>query len=509
MRLFTGDECGLLKECIPEIAQRPGDESRALQPNGAMAHVSLEGSSRVAPKEVQTRRRGVIDMQFIPYEEEEATCFATLRMDGTVELWNGSAPSQKFGKYTKVFQTPDIVQSVEPTSVRLRPLALGAFGKQSRLCAGDTCGNLTVLSLDNGQVVQRYNGYEKSKRGATITYTPGKNVNQQLATAMACDVDAGRVAIGGRERETTIMDLETGKLIFKAKNLPPDPQTLLQQPVWPSSIIFLEDSNTMAVGTAYKQLRLYDVRENTKTRRPILTTLEGQFEYSISSLCQISDTEIAVGDTAGNVLSVDIRTLGRKLKGTPSNNMGRFVGPAGCVRQLKKHPTLPRLSAVGLDRMLRVYDTNSRKQTHCMYLKQRLNCVLFASDGAWGAKEFDLDDEDIEGGIDADDVVRDYVDSDVEDQEDSDHSEEETGSDEDVSDGSDDGGDVVDEAIDSNDDESIDNDDLEDEEASDSNVEDEDHHIEGGEDASAEEDSSGEDSDDEIVISVPKKKRRR
>merc|ERR1712166_537757 len=120
-------------------------------------------------------------------------------------------------------------------------------------------------------------------------------------------------------------------------------QTLLQQPVWPTAIQFLnKESNLMAVGTAYKQVRLYDVRENSKTRRPTSLTPEGLLEYRVTCLCQVDEHELVVGDTAGYIYSLDIRKMGRNPKGPANRDMGRYAGPVGSVRQLKKHPTLPR-----------------------------------------------------------------------------------------------------------------------------------------------------------------------
>ena len=74
--------------------------------------------------------------------------------------------------------------------------------------------------------------------------------------------------------------------------------------------------------------------------------------------------------------------------------------------------------------MLRVYDTKKRNQIDCVYLKQRLNCVLFHTNHIWDStadtgcssdeneddENLDLDDTD----LDQDDVVQDYVDSDDE-----------------------------------------------------------------------------------------------
>ena len=419
MRLITGDECGLLKECIPELARTPEDKYAPIKPHGAMPTVTRDGVCRIDPKELQTRSRGIVDMMFTNQEDGNFS-FCALRQNGSVELWKGSADKSKhFGQYDNVYTTKNVFNDLKSEDNQhqvVRPLGIGFFAKQGRICAGDMLGNLTVSKIDSGKVVETFNAYKTSKRGKNISYTPGNNVNKQLATAFACDSGTARVAVGGRERETTVLDLSTGTLVFKAKNLPPDPQTLLQQPVWPSAIQFL-DTNVMAVGTAYKQVRIYDVREQSKTRRPIATTPDGLLEYRVTSLCQASEYEVVVGDAAGNIYNLDIRTLGKNPKSLANKNVGRYVGPAGSVRQLKKHPTLPRLAAVGLDRMLRIYDTKTRKQLDCIYLKQRLNCVLFGADDTWeiqGNAGDGIGDDDL-GDWDQDDVVQDYVDSDEDD----------------------------------------------------------------------------------------------
>jgi ribosome biogenesis protein NSA1 len=119
-----------------------------------------------------------------------------------------------------------------------------------------------------------------------------------------------------------------------------------------------------------------------------------------------------VGDTTGTLMTVDVRNL------RTATNQARFIGPAGSVRQLVKHARAPRMAAVGLDRMLRVYDTKSRKQVTCMYLKQRLNCVLMDDTGDDDLDDSSLPDSDDYDGnrgrdFDQEDVVDDYVDSDA------------------------------------------------------------------------------------------------
>lgn len=424
MRLISGDECGLLKEVIPELGRKQKDPNALIKPHSAMIDVARECVSRIDPKEFQKRDRGVIDMVWIhegddsTNDETSCSSFGVLRKNGSVDLWAANIEKKKaFGQYSLNHSTSD---NIFGTKDRPRPLGLGFFNQQNRLCAGDMLGNIVVLDCNKNkcEVIQTYNSYTSNKGGNKISYTPGKVENLQLATALAFDTFRARAAVGGREREVCLTDISTGRLVFKTKNMPPDPQTLLQQPVWPTAIQFLnKESNLMAVGTAYKQVRLYDVRENSKTRRPTSLTPEGLLEYRVTSMCQIDENELVVGDASGDIHSVDLRRLGRNSKGPANRDLARYSGPAGSVRQLKKHPTLPRLTAVGLDRMLRVYDTKTRKQLDCVYLKQRLNCVLVHKNNNWDSSDdagviSDDDFNAIDGDIHQEDVVEDYMGSD-------------------------------------------------------------------------------------------------
>lgn len=165
-------------------------------------------------------------------------------------------------------------------------------------------------------------------------------------------------------------------------------------------------TNLLAIGTAFKQLQIYDVRTDATQRRPVLYTPEWDsnkeniLDHRITSLCQLDSNRVAVGDTAGFITSLDLRKISNNKKGRSiSANVGRFNGSAGSVRQIVKHGSLPIISCVGLDRMLRTYDINSRKELDCVYLKQRLNCVLFCGDDTWRSNDEDScsDEEKLEG----------------------------------------------------------------------------------------------------------------
>mmetsp|Transcript_40706 Transcript_40706/g.66820 ORF Transcript_40706/g.66820 Transcript_40706/m.66820 type:complete len:298 (+) Transcript_40706:103-996(+) len=207
-------------------------------------------------------------------------------------------------------------------------------------------------------------------------------------------------------------------------------------------------SNLLATGTAYKQVQIYDIRQSSSTvsrRRPVLYTPEKLLSHRITTLCQLPDgNTLAVGDSSGDCHLLDMRKMHSGHANNKSNKkakeeigLGRLVGPGGSIRQLAMHPTLPYLACVGLDRKLWTWDVSRRKMVDCVYLRQRLNCVLFCEDGSWDMMEGDDDEDDEmvqededgveigEGGIKreralekVEDEVEDYVDSEDDDDDD-------------------------------------------------------------------------------------------
>nr|CCA17806.1 conserved hypothetical protein [Albugo laibachii Nc14] len=178
-------------------------------------------------------------------------------------------------------------------------------------------------------------------------------------------------AVGGKEVDAQIWSLETQQLIFRAKNVPLD-KLQLRVPVWVRDVTFHSQGNSnghrIMVGTGYHQIRLYDT--NTQ-RRPIQSIDLG--DHPINAMCiDPNELYVYVADTTGCLDVLDLRTL---------KHLGRFLGPDGAIRSLSCHPTLPYLAAVGLDRMVQVFDINSRSCQHSIYAKQRLNAVLFCDEG--------------------------------------------------------------------------------------------------------------------------------
>ena len=168
MRLITGDECGLLKEVVPEIGRQKDDD--ADDPNTPVkpyhmdlaTNVTKIGSRRIAPTEEQTRERGVVDLTWLNMDEREGGLdgneghcgfeFAALRRNGSVQLWSASSDDpQKHGKYKMDLSTANVFSAAWEGKNRdhtCRPLGMGYIPQSQRLCVGDAAGNIAVL--DNG-----------------------------------------------------------------------------------------------------------------------------------------------------------------------------------------------------------------------------------------------------------------------------------------------------------------------------------------------------------------------
>mmetsp|Transcript_15948 Transcript_15948/g.30452 ORF Transcript_15948/g.30452 Transcript_15948/m.30452 type:complete len:549 (+) Transcript_15948:2-1648(+) len=452
--------------------------------NGVSSSLAIQ---RLEPEaDAQKRERAVISMAFVPIaglgghnnnnkgngDLESTFGFAALRMNGTVETWSGTrsgfgtdTPVSR-GEYrlncsaTKVFSNdgdkslPEREENPESdedenrndqckgwySKTPIRPIGMVTrkftsskdFGNGDHpiLACCDSIGNISLVHADNIQkgVVSQYKAFDVDPSDTVLTYTRGRYANTSVATALAMDANGKRLAVGGRERGSRLLDVETGKLLWKAKNLPPNPQTLLQHPMWTTTMQFLNTppsgneahSDLLATGTAYKQIQIYDIRSSYQThnspaagtRRPVLYTPENLLTHRVTSICQLTDANLlAVGDAIGDCHIIDMRKMqtGKQFSAQPNRKhmeemtLGRLVGPGGSIRQLAMHPTLPILACVGLDRKLWTWDVKKRRMVDCVYLKQRLNCMLFCEDESW-----DLIDEGNENMFEDENGNNDY-----------------------------------------------------------------------------------------------------
>lgn len=269
MRLITGDELGLLKEIIPELCRPPLTDASGLPINtptwmGNAAQYnrrsprpsattiqaaanSYNGSNnsgavqRLGGDEaVMTRDRGLISLSFVNKKDGDAFQFAALRIDGSVETWSAardvpytheknSEANVTPARYRMVSHCENVFRfdQSQPEEEEegtgkgwyvnppVKPIGMvcTTSNDKSILAAADSSGNISIIN-DKCKVVSRYHAYnEATKEGAVLTYTKGGFVNNHITTCIG--VDGTMLAVGGRERGVRVLDLETGKGIWK------------------------------------------------------------------------------------------------------------------------------------------------------------------------------------------------------------------------------------------------------------------------------------------------------
>jgi len=326
MRIITGDECGLLKEVIPELC-RPSSSSTSTNIHAGKARPSAtsiqaaassygtanEGNNQLqngiqrleTGHNIQSRERGIISLSFLPpptssNNEQQSSSefnFAALRTNGIVETWNGqrinnsnddevNVTSARYKKYDGLVKgiLPDQQQSSGSntnnkegkdvsgsdnedketqekktkgwyTNQPIRPIGMvsnyspsssnSTFTTNPILATCDSIGTISLINtnkLSDG-VISTYNAFDidttssssstgggsklptpsSSKNNSnsihTLTYTRGRYANVSITTSIAIDSSGNgnecKLAVGGRERGVRLLDLETGKLLWK------------------------------------------------------------------------------------------------------------------------------------------------------------------------------------------------------------------------------------------------------------------------------------------------------
>nr|XP_039273354.1 WD repeat-containing protein 74-like [Styela clava] len=178
--------------------------------------------------------------------------------------------------------------------------------------------------------------------------------------------DKSKFASGGKENALKVFDSESlENPIFKAKNVPHD-WLQLRVPIWVTGIRFFENSSKIVTCTGKSQVRLYDTA--AEQRRPVIEMKFDEYPLTAVSLTH-NENQVIAGNTRGMVGMFDLRKKGL---------VRSFKGLAGGVRCLECHPTLDYIASCGLDRFLRIHNINTGKLEYKVYLKARLNCLMFS-----------------------------------------------------------------------------------------------------------------------------------
>ena len=178
------------------------------------------------------------------------------------------------------------------------------------------------------------------------------------------------LATGGRNTEVRVHQISTGKVVWRAKELP-NCSLGLQRKIFPTTACILGNGE-LFVSTGFNELRRYDLSSvKPKDRRPLIDWVpEFLKNVEVRFFCAqaYKETEVILADNTGSVFRIDVVSKILLMK---------YRGGAGTARSISVHPTLPFLASAGLARYLYVHDIESGKMVSTVYLKQRLNAAFF------------------------------------------------------------------------------------------------------------------------------------
>lgn len=359
MRIITADETGLVKvvrlesgECL---AVSTGEQARANAVRGICYDHATASS---------TRR---------PQAFGSFASIHVARSAGAVETW-GVSQSEREGNNGGACNLSLRGAAVDcpaaPVALACLPPTSASSSESSRVLTCNGEGEVQISSAGQGGGL--------SDDAKTARFSIRGPISAAITVGTGSSGSGLALAAGGKENDLKTWDISTGQCTWKAKNVPHDFLDM-RQPVWITALCPLAapESNgsgggtglqPVVAGTAHRQVRLYDARAQKRPTHSVDADEHGITTMAVAP----GGKEVVVADTAGLVRVLDLRTMkwGR-----------RFEGPAGSVRGVAFHPTLPMLACVGLDRMARIYDYRSREQKFQVYLKQRLNAVLFDGEG--------------------------------------------------------------------------------------------------------------------------------
>ena len=249
MRLLTGDELGLLKESIPELCRRPPTDSSGhilstswqtvtKRPRPSATSIQSIANSnnhvntavcRIDVEGEMSRNRGVLSLSTIPSSRKDSFQFAALRMDGTVETWEGRRVNDTGeanvtpARYRKVASTsvgnePSQVEETHGSSGwyahrPVQPIGMVSTTSSSKtlLATADSIGNISILDQEC-KLLSNYSAYDTNS-GTVLTTTKGGYENFHILSCIGGNGDL--LAVGGRERGVRVLDLETGGEVWK------------------------------------------------------------------------------------------------------------------------------------------------------------------------------------------------------------------------------------------------------------------------------------------------------
>ncbi|OHT02155.1 hypothetical protein TRFO_30860 [Tritrichomonas foetus] len=274
---------------------------------------------------------------------------------------------------------------------------------QSRSCV------VHLKDAKNGLDVSYHNGqYVACFDGKCTTFSKEKEIGsfETIQNASCAKIFENQCACGRVNDKLVIYDIDRGEQSWIAADQRLD-EWKIPIPDNDRSLLFM-DKNTLVVGQNDAVALVYDLRGGNE---PVISQKVFE-EFSLVSLCKLTDNLIAIGDTVGSLTIMDLQfptQATEKLNdasNTASENgvtenantensttektidkltlighKGYIGAPAGIV-SIQKHPTLPYFSVLSMDRLVRMYNYEKRSKVpeKTAFARTKSKCFVMLDD---------------------------------------------------------------------------------------------------------------------------------
>lgn len=239
-----------------------------------------------------------------------------------------------------------------------------------------------VIHLDeanDGFFVSKHNDtFIASCTGKCCTFNKEKQISQfETVPNPSCStIFDDLVACGRLNDRTVIYDINNGEQSWSSAKPHPD-ELGLDVPDDDRSLLFF-DKNILFVGQNDSYVLVYDTRSGNY---PIIKHRVFS-EFPITAICKLQDNLVAFGDTVGSLTIMDLQFPEDEKQQISLVGRNGYPGSPSGIISIQNHPSLPYLSILSCDRVIRMYHYEKRETVtpKTAFTKTKSNCFVMLDD---------------------------------------------------------------------------------------------------------------------------------
>ena len=223
------------------------------------------------------------------------------------------------------------------------------------------------LSLENDRFIACFSG-------KCVYFTERNRLGSFDTVQCSCAASKGNQAAYGRIGDRTLVyDISSGAVKWTSGE-PPFDELKIQLQDDDRSLLWINE-DLLVVGQNEGTALVYDIRSGNEA----VIRANPFPEFPLTALALYEDMKVVFGDTIGGLTIMDLNMPMKRFDGF----RGFHGAPAGNV-QIVRHPSLPLISVLTCDRVVRVYDVTKRLRQvaeKSAFVKVMGKCLVMMNDG--------------------------------------------------------------------------------------------------------------------------------